>query len=328
MRHPFLGRIFFISALLPMVSIAQMPPSSPVVPSLPPAIALPTIKTTAQPMSVKPAAMTPETMIAAPLTEVQKFSFGDAPDSLMFSREQIEAMKTALRTYEDSKTRVPDGTPVVVQAPAPEAIAEPATYPVFYLTSIVYHHANDWTIWIANGEAASVAASASAVPATKDVPAANQRLMRITPKSNVGELTAVNVSADRIEFLWKPSYMPAMKARVAKKLFAPVASVKHRIAQSAIVVYDDKAEAIRFVLKQNQAFAAAYFNCFEGQVASVALESLTPTKSNVSVAAPVSLVNGAAGGGAATSSARDDIDSILAAEQAKAANTAASAGNH
>jgi hypothetical protein len=251
-----------------------------------------------------------------------QFSFGDAPDSLLFSTQQIEEMRSVLRAFEGSNTGAADGTALVVEVTTPQALQEPSLYPVFYLSSIVYRHADDWTIWIAT-DAQSTMATASSIVIDPSATVANaplvapvtagiaNRLIRITPKTNNGELRALRVSAHRVDFSWAPPYMPAMKQRVENKKFASVGSLKHRLIGGNNPVYDDESESIRFSLNANQSFSAAFFNCFDGRVAPMALLPLSPPNGS---AMPSSGSNSAAIGG---TSPRADIDGILAAEQAK-----------
>jgi hypothetical protein len=191
---------------------------------------------------------------------IEGYSFGDAPQSLLFTPSQIAMMRTVL-THAESRLQA---APSAEAAPTPdlskllglsqpEKIDEPAVYPSFYLASIFYRTAQDWAVWI-NGQ-------------------------RIAPQTNNGEITVVGIAPDRAKFSWRPAYFAAISRRAAENRFAPVDKVKHKLTPRDTVVIDNGHGEVLFELKPNQTFAAAYMNTFEGKI-----EAATPP----SVAAPKS----------------------------------------
>ncbi len=130
----------------------------------------------------------------------------------------------------------------------------------------------------------------------------------------------MRVTPDRVEFAWSPTYVRAIKLRIENKAFADVAPVKHRLIPSRSASYTEKPESIHFTLNPNQSFASAYFSCFDGRMVSAALPPLNNANSIWGVSGITSLISDRGGQGVAPekgSSARSDIDSLLADEQAK-----------
>lgn len=188
---------------------------------------------------------------AAPKT----YSFGDSTLSILFLPDQINGMKGALRTFEDSGLDA--AAPEVVALPAataPEAIEDPLVYPVFYLASIVYDDPKDWSLWISG--------------------------YKITSRKNDTDVTVLSVTPDSATFLWKPSFSKAMARRTSDKLFAPTDAVKSRFTSVQRASFDVGTGATVFTLKPNQTFAVGYFKIFEGYVDG-------PTLTALPVVAPV-----------------------------------------
>lgn len=262
--------------LWPVVCWGQVPPGSADAVT-PPAITLPTTPPTAGMNTPNAGSMAPIGPSSGTSVSGQQFSYGDAPYSIMFTPSQIDGMKAALKSFETVGS--PKTSPeVTVANPATEqpAASEPALYPTFYLSSIVYHSASDWIVWLkrtpsqdllagpppaANGAIppSMLSTMPGAVPASSD-----GGMIRITPKSKDNEISALHVSATSVEFSWHPSYAGVIAQRRAGKLFANTHSVAHRIAGSQEIHFDDGEQTVRFTLKQNQSFASSYFEIFEG----------------------------------------------------------------
>lgn len=196
------------------------------------------------------AAATESTTLAAP-AEPKKYSYGDSELSILFLPGQITRMKESIRVFEDTGKDAEKPAPVVnvVAAPvAPEVIEDPLTYPVFYLSSIVYEGAGDWSLWLSG--------------------------YKITSRRNYTDVTVLNVTRDSATFLWKPSFMKAITKREKEKLFVPTDSVKHKLVPTQSVRLDAAASAIIFTLKPNQSFAPGYFKTFEGYIDGPTLTAL------------------------------------------------------
>ena len=334
----------WVLLLLPVVSMAADGVHDTTPEPMLPAITLPvqqvtaSVPTVVQPVNVGKSIVDPAVnavttgfntlAVAGQSAAVQdKFSFGDAPDSLLFTKDQIATMKSVLRTHESGVVPTTEAVSEVVELAETPVIDEPSSYPVFYLASIVYHDANDWTIWVAkDGSAAPASAAAlTATPTLVSVPAVKGKpinstpvpaeiapassLLRITPKANTGELKVVRVSANQADFVWKPTYMAVIKQRVAEQKFAPVDFIKHRVVSTANVKYDAPTDSVYFTLRQNQSFSAAYFNGFEGKLAPKALAPLGAAAEESTLSSAGDTVKKRIDASVST------LDSLLAAQQ-------------
>lgn len=270
-----------------------------------PAISLPVVPapadttagtTSATQLPPVPVAATP-VALAAPAFAEQPFSYGSAPYSLFFTPNQVANMKRALRTFETIKPNDGGSLPgpaeeiTIIEElpPTPVVVEEPNTYPVYYLSSIVYRAPNDWAVWVNNN--------------------------RITPRQNDGELKVMAVKPNQAWFMWQPDYIQPLGDRITNQNFASDAAVKHRIARPNTASFDQQAGAIRFSLKPNQSFAPGYFQVFEGRVEAPNMKPAdpqaaagTPSGSPAMPPAPMSsqaadAINGLLGPGSAQSPA-------------------------
>lgn len=181
------------------------------------------------------------------------FSYGTSNTSILFLPDHISRMKEAVADYERENRNAsaatlvaPDATmDQTVQAPNPD---EPVSYPVFFLSSIVYNSPRDWSLWM-GGE-------------------------KITSDKNETEVEVISVKRDSATFRWKPAYASAIGHRQAMKAFAATDSVKNKLSASHPVSYDEQSGEITFTLRQNQSFAVGYFKLFEGYVSSPTMEPI------------------------------------------------------
>lgn len=256
-------------ATLPEVQV----PAVPAAPAMPPATPMP------QPDVIAPApdsGLSPESGLlpavpagaatqpgsapgaAAPAPAVvdlkAPFSFGTNGYSLMFSPSQIDNMKRALSTFEMlSRTGQvnPEIEIIEEQSDTTKALAEePAEYPVFSLSSIVFRSAGDWTVWISG--------------------------LRITPKTNEQEVRVIGISAGQAQFSWKPVYNGALKERVQNHLLADPTPLAHKMTKPNTAIFDQQSGQAVFSLRPNQTFVPAYMTTFEGRVPGVTLPALRP----------------------------------------------------
>ena len=189
-------------------------------------------------------------------------SLGGSTLTIFFTPEQWEAMRQTLTSYEENVThasheQVQDNTPLNLIAPP--QIVEPDSYPVFYLSSIVYHNASDWSVWVSGH--------------------------KITSLKNPTDIKVVNITATAVTFSWSPTYGDALAHRHSEKLFAPTDPVKHKLTTTPAFSYDVPKNMVVFTLRPNQSFVAGYMNTFEGYVASPALQKLDGTTPNVPLVA-------------------------------------------
>jgi hypothetical protein len=177
------------------------------------------------------------------------FSFGDAPYSILFTADQIAAMKQALITYETGRrNKTPVTVDIVVEEVAAAPTNEPASYPVFNLSSIVYRTAGDWTVWIGG--------------------------QRITPNSNEGTLRVVRIGPGIAQFSWKPAFADSYRQRYEMSMFAATDSVKHKMTRPNTAMFDEENNQVFFTLKPNQSFSPGYMATFEGRVPPPTLSPL------------------------------------------------------
>ena len=181
------------------------------------------------------------------------FSYGTSNTSILFLPDHVSRMKESIADYESENRNTSSATLVspdatidqAAQAPIPD---EPATYPVFFLSSIVYNSPKDWSIWM-GGE-------------------------KITSEKNETEVEVLSVKRDSATFRWKPVYASAIGQRQAMKAFAATDSVKNKLSANHSINYDDQSGEITFTLRQNQSFAVGYFKLFEGYVASPTMDAM------------------------------------------------------
>ncbi len=183
------------------------------------------------------------------------FSFGDSDVSILFLPSQTQVMKQALINFESrpvhtatvEKTKEPTLKLDVIAEPH---VNEPEKYPVYYLSSIVYHSPSDWSIWLSGH--------------------------KITSAKNNTELKVTGISSDQATFSWTPGYSEALTLRKQHKSFAETDKVKHRLAATQISSYNENTGTVTFTLRPNQTFAVGYFSTFEGFMESPKLELALP----------------------------------------------------
>jgi hypothetical protein len=247
----------------------QLPPVTVPAISVPVTAATATAATPEAAPSAAPAtAPAPTAATAAVPAEPPKvFSYGTSPATILFLPAQADRMRQAIHTYESTgksgTTSFVAAEPLTIAAPVePAKIDEPASYPVFYLSSIVYHSPRDWSLWVSGH--------------------------RIASYKNDTDLTVLGVTPDSATFSWKPTYMTALKQRTKQKIFAATDPVQHRMLRQQNIKVSDTDNTVTFTLHTNQSFAAGYFAMFEGYVATPAMPKLDTAKdAKADSAAPV-----------------------------------------
>lgn len=180
-------------------------------------------------------------------------SMGDVSASLFFTPEQVILMREALNAHENRVVTPTAGAPAndtnegIIVAEKPK-VAEPETYPIFYLSSIVFHDKKDWSIWVSGH--------------------------KITSQKNNTDLKVVGITADAVTFAWQPTYTEPFAKRWASQKFSSTDEVKHKLTSTPQASYDEQTGIVTFRLKPNQSFIAGYMSTFEGFVDSPTLSSL------------------------------------------------------
>lgn len=243
---------------------ASVPPSAlPLLPDIavkkPDSVGMPASSTL--PTSSNPMPPPSESAAGAALAVPKDFSFGQSSLSILFLPNQMERMKSSIRTYESTNK---EAKPSTLVAPEPVVgkvgtkINEPDLYPVFYLASIAYDRPGDWSIWISG--------------------------YKITSRKNETDVSILHVAPDSVTFLWKPDYGAAILRRKQDEVFAPTVSVKHKLALSQPIKVGEAGE-VTFTLRPNQSFSVGYLSVFEGYVDSPKLQSVMAEDGNIDITA-------------------------------------------
>ena len=247
------------------VAYAQVPPAVLPPLALPsseaPAVAAPALAmpvATGETVAAAPAPQNPQGAAVAepaatfvPVTSGKTYSYGRSNLSVLFLPTQIEQLKTTIRRFEDSNKSlqgVAAPEAVVTTAAPPEVIEEPSVYPVFYLSSIVYHGPKDWSVWVSG--------------------------YKITSGLNDTDITVSGISKDSVTLTWAPTFNRAVKLRHERNAFADAEPIKNKLSPSQPVKFDEDAGTVSFTLRPNQAFVVGYFKVFEGYVDSPKLGPL------------------------------------------------------
>lgn len=239
----------------PTAAITPLAPAA-VDPMLPPVASAPAAATVAAtpPASTAPDVAPVETSTAKPTA---KTSLGAAPISIFLSPAKLQALEEALYEYEShpgAAAKVDPALEAVFESKP--KVEEPETYPVFYLSSIAYRAADDWTIWVSGH--------------------------KITSRKNTTDITVISVSPTQASFMWKPTYSEALTTRKRDNKFAPLDAVKNKLTRPSSYNYDEQTGVTTFTLRPNQSFVTAYMNTFEGYIES---PKLTPLSTEADAAA-------------------------------------------
>lgn len=219
-------------------------------PGVAPSAATPAVS----PEAAKPEASAHANAALPPTTDAsgaKVYSYGIVNYSVFFTPKQIDHMKSAIRSYEDTPHETAATTfvaPVEVEKPAEVKIDEPQNYPVFYLASIAYDTPSDWSLWISGH--------------------------KITSHRNDTDVKVIAVSRDSATFQWKPAYANAITQRRNGHSFADSEPVKNKLADAQNISFDDATGTTTFTLRQNQSFVVGYFKLFEGYIPTPKMEAL------------------------------------------------------
>jgi hypothetical protein len=249
--------LFLLAGAYSAYAIAQPAPIPPISPA-PATETAPPAATLLPSINVE---STEQTSPSASPTQEVSTSMGPVRFSIFFSPMQMRALEQALGEYEGSapikSEEKTDLTVDLSQTPEVPKIVEPDTYPVFYLSSIAYRAANDWSIWVSGH--------------------------KITSQKNNTDLEVLSVSSSQASFAWKPDYAEVITKRKKKDLFASTTEIANKLSKPARFNFDDTAGVATFTLRPNQTFAPAYMNSFEGFVESPKLPPITPDEPVVEV---------------------------------------------
>lgn len=183
-------------------------------------------------------------------TSTKAYSFGDSDVSVLFLPEQIRRMKESTMEFENQGGKpatLVNVQPTLEVKQSAEVISEPSNYPVFFLSSIAYKNAGEWTIWIG--------------------------AHKITSHKNNSDVVVLAVTPESATFSWKPTYSRAVLVRHQQDLFASTDQYKNKLSVVQRIRVDGDGTIV-FTLRQNQSFAVGYFSIFEGYVESPKLVAL------------------------------------------------------
>lgn len=247
-------------------ALPTAPPASAVIsapsPENTPATATTTVPVTEMTEEQK-AEATMQALLPNPLDIVSndgfQASYGAWPYSLMYPPEEMTNLKNILALYERK------GFIVEQEAAPSEETAQPSVeeiyqklqqtplppnlvFPSFKLRSIIYRHANDWSVWLNN--------------------------RRITNETNKpeNELSVVAISKDFVEFAWVPGNAELLSAILQTRLLpaasrpptSPTPTHRKAIAAHPEGWLDRSTSIVHFILRPNQVFYAETFEVFEG----------------------------------------------------------------
>lgn len=193
-----------------------------------------------------------------------KPSYGSWPYSIMYPSTEITNLKNILALYERKGFLVDVATPA--QQPAAPSVEEiyqklqeaplppNLVYPSFKLRSILYHNANDWSVWL------------------------NNRLITHESNNSSQEITVVRITKDWAEFAWVPTNAELLSAILRIRLLPegsrpPTAETpQHRKVTYAATSegwLDKSTSVVHFILRPNQVFYSETFEVFEGTPSSL-----------------------------------------------------------
>ncbi len=239
----------------------------------------------APPAKQEPAAA-PVAAAPAPAQETVKiYSFGSYPYSLFFTGSQVTMMRLALTTAENRPGVDTVEAEAVKDANVPAAPSEPASYPVFFMNSIVYHSPTDWAVWVSG--------------------------KKITPQTNPTDIKIVTLDNHQATFSWLPNYQQALIVRNAQHSFAPTTKVAHRLAARQGVSFNETTGTVTFTLRPNQSFAAGYMSVFEGSMQSPGMPPASGMPTPAPASNAVTIGDGGAAGGIENTLAQPAIDKML-----------------
>lgn len=154
--------------------------------------------------------------------------------SVMFNVAELRQLREAARTYSLKKqrdaeeaarrARIARGETAPDNMPLQEKRS--IRHPQFYLSSIAYRHATDWSVWINN-------------------------TLYTPTKAALGELSIVSVSATKAQIAWSPDLYVIYAGRVSEK-------------PDARISLDEENKRILFTLYPNQTFSAYSMRVEEG----------------------------------------------------------------
>lgn len=185
--------------------------------------------------------------------------------SLFFTPEEIMYLHTAAKEYNKRKAgELAQGefneadfiSQLTNLNGAPKA--RYYTYPQFFLSSLVYRTAGDWSAWLNN-----VKLSGSAAQEPVDIPVSEFKSSQETTPERA-PMKVVSIGKDAVTFEWHPVSMRRINETVGK--IAPEKA-------DARVAVDEVANTVRFTLRANQTFSSYSMSVVEGEVVPVTVSS-------------------------------------------------------
>lgn len=185
-------------------------------------------------------------------------SYGTMKKSAIFPDSDIELMRTALDKSERimAAGQMPSPEMETVQtpveaAPPPQQLPD-LLFPVYHVSSILYHSPGDWMVWL-NGQ-------------------------RVTPKRNKGDVRVTGVSRDFVQLSWKPDNWE-YRQQVWNDKTALAPELQRILAAQARTYVNVQGQTVSAVMRANQTWVTVNPIVVEGKhpelEVTVKAESLT-----------------------------------------------------
>ena len=191
-----------------------------------------------------------------------KVSMGSFGISLMYSHYDMSNLTQILDLYERTmgekpkkeveREEITDDDPLaelLKEQPAEPKVVKEFPLPNFYLGTVMYQHAGEWSVWI------------------------NQK--RINAKhptydfGSAGSIRVTGITSNMVTLNWTPADMPqAVRAWISRDDIK-VASLKHRQARGSSLGFDEKNKVFVVSMLNNQTFSANSMQIVEGKLPEV-----------------------------------------------------------
>lgn len=200
-----------------------------------------------------------------------KLSMGSFGISLMYSHYDMSNLTQILDLYERTmgdkpkkeveREEITDEDPLaelLKEQPAEPKIVKEFPLPNFYLGTVMYQHAGQWSVWI------------------------NQKRINATHPSydfgTAGTIRVSGITSNMVTLNWTPADMAQAVRTWLDRDNLKVASLKHRQARGSSLSFDEKNKVFVVSMLNNQTFSANSMQIVEGKLPEVDAEKSYDTK--------------------------------------------------